>query len=200
MRLIKITVLVMLLPSFLLAQERGTFVDTRDNQTYQTIVLNKENPITGNNIEWMSENLKHFVDSKSSFSYNDSEVNLSTYGLLYTFKAATKACPSGWHLPTYDDWQWLFEVLGNDEITIGGQLKSKNGWPKKGGGSDKIGFKGLPGGYRNSSGMFSETGSMGAWWSSDKSAFGIRSSMNVILSEPEIDINKSAYSIRCVKD
>jgi hypothetical protein len=54
---------------------------------------------------------------------------------------------------------------GTDE---GYQMKSTSGWNDGGNGSNSSGFKGLPGGYRNSSG-FNLNGIFGYWWSASVS-------------------------------
>lgn len=45
---------------------------------------------------------------------------LEDYGRLYTWYTATetrKICPSGWHLPSLDEWNELFNHLGADTLT-----------------------------------------------------------------------------------
>ena len=80
-----------------IAQSTGTFTDSRDGgQTYKTISF--KNAITGTTFTWMAQNLNYKV--KGSYAYDDNEINRKELGLLYTWEAAKKACPSGWHLAT----------------------------------------------------------------------------------------------------
>ena len=58
---------------------------------------------------------------------------------LYTWEQAKEACPSGWHLPSRDEWK----ILGNYIDLNGNILKSKKQWPTKNG-TDEIGFNALP--------------------------------------------------------
>ncbi len=53
-------------------------------------------------------------------------------------------CPSGWHLPSYDEWDELITAVGGKDIA-GKVLKSQTGWYSDGGnGTDAYGFTALP--------------------------------------------------------
>jgi uncharacterized protein (TIGR02145 family) len=54
-------------------------------------------------------------------------------------------CPSGWHLPTDDEWTVLSDYLGGYKIA-GAKMKSTSGWYNNGNGTNSSGFTGLPGG------------------------------------------------------
>ena len=73
------------------AQSTGTFTDLRDGQTYKTISF--KNALTGTTVTWMAENLNYKVPG--SYAYDNKESNRKELGLLYTWEAANKACPSG---------------------------------------------------------------------------------------------------------
>ncbi len=80
---------------------------------------------------WFAENLKYLPDVVTSSTTDDSEPyyyvygyegtnveiakvseNYNTYGVLYNWTAALDACPTGWHLPSDDDWKTLEIGLG----------------------------------------------------------------------------------------
>ncbi len=73
----------------------------------------------GNQI-WMAENLD--VNVEGSYIYNGNAAHGEKFGRLYTWEAANKACPSGWHLPTDDEWTKLIDALGGEDVA-GKQLK-----------------------------------------------------------------------------
>ena len=77
--------------------------DTRDGQVYGIKKVG--------NLTWMKENLRYdFPDE--SWCYDDEEEACSELGMLYTYNGALKACPTGWRLPTDNDWMDLEKALG----------------------------------------------------------------------------------------
>ena len=138
----------------------GKFTDERDGQSYRTIKIGEKT--------WFADNLNYKTDS--SFCYNDSLSNCKSYGRLYNFSAAQKACPSGWHLPDLDEWLSLPDTT--DKIR---SLKDF-AWN----GSNEYGFSALPGGYSDGKSYYG-AGDLSEWWtSSDISAsegfaFGVAS-------------------------
>ena len=81
------------------------FCDRRGKGTvYSTALINGR--------LWMTENLNYQPDDakEGEIFCKDSTAadgKCGTEGRLYTFAAAEKYCPSGWVLPTYDDWKSL---------------------------------------------------------------------------------------------
>jgi uncharacterized protein (TIGR02145 family) len=67
-----------------------SMTDTRDNKTYKLMQI-------GGKL-WMAQDINYTV--ANSECYNEQEANCTTNGRLYTFNAAQKACPLGWHIPT----------------------------------------------------------------------------------------------------
>jgi uncharacterized protein (TIGR02145 family)/uncharacterized repeat protein (TIGR02543 family) len=112
---------------------------------------------------WMAENLNYKVaDGTGSWCYENSADNCAKYGRLYDWETAMTACPSGWHLPSRDEWNNLVSAVGSP---AGTKLKSKDGW-SSGNGTDDFGCSALPGGYRDNDGyrFFHYAGSLGYWW------------------------------------
>jgi uncharacterized protein (TIGR02145 family) len=133
-----------------------TFTDPRDGQVYRTVKI-------GNQV-WMAENLN--FDCPGSKCYDNDPKNAEKYGRLYDWETASKACPPGWHLPSYDEWRTLVDFAGGDKVA-GKKLKAKSGWDKNSNGTDEFGFSALPGGFGNSGGSFGNVGSNGDWWTAD---------------------------------
>ena len=105
--------------------------------------------------------------------YSGSTTTGNTYGMLYNWYAVNDVdhgglAPIGYHIPTDAEWTTLTTYLGGETVA-GGKMKvtGTTYWkPTNTGASNSSGFTALPGGYRNSSGVFSTINSSGFWWSS----------------------------------
>ena len=84
-----------------------TFVDERDGQRYKAVKIGGQ--------VWMAENLNYYTPTESMYYDNDSATYADTYGRLYWLATARQVCPSGWHLPTDDEWKILEKELGMPE-------------------------------------------------------------------------------------
>jgi uncharacterized protein (TIGR02145 family) len=177
----------------------GTFVDYRDDKTYKYItVLGKK---------WMAENLN--FEAASSYSISS-----------YTWTDANTACPSGWHLPTRQEWGDLAIAAGGTgsygtDGIAGKKLKSAKGWKSAEGywdgkiGTDDFGFSALPGGVScpggrcNTSG-FDHSGDYGYWWTATESdttnAYSRRMSDHHDNVYEGSDFKSIGFSVRCLKD
>ena len=128
-----------------LAQREGSFVDPRDGQRYSTVTyslselsgtisdldeygtylakmpvqykVTRELPPS---LTWMSTNLNFAAPESKCFQEGEDGC---AHGRLYSWGAATKVCPAGWHLPTDDEWFLLAHLYGGVE-TAGQHLKS----------------------------------------------------------------------------
>lgn len=161
--------------------------DLRDNEQYRVVRIN--------NLTWMAENLNYKVGN--SWCYDNDNLNCEKYGRLYDWKAAKKACPSGWRLPSSQEYDSLVKRVGGS--IFGKKLKSV-AW----GGSDDFGFSALPGGSRFSDG-FLYIGSNGNWWTSTECGSG-RASIRYMgpgyedILEDCKDKSLFGFSVRCVQD
>ncbi len=142
------------------AQTTGTFTDSRDGQTYKTISF--ENALLGTSITWMAQNLNY--KATDSYAYDNNESYRKALGLLYTWEAAKKACPSGWHLATDSEWSMLVSEFGGTD-KAGEALKSSKGWNENGNGTNSSGLNVLPSGGRSRDGSFFDIGETGFFWS-----------------------------------
>jgi uncharacterized protein (TIGR02145 family) len=134
----------------------GNFTDYRDSKVYKFVKIGKQ--------VWMAENLNYAIEGSRCYNYE--AANCAKYGQLYDWKTAQEICPPGWHLPSCEEWQNLFNFTSSKEGTAK-KLKAKSGWSKSGNGMDDYGFSALPGGYSNPDGSFSYAGNGGYWWSTD---------------------------------
>ena len=171
--------------------EYGTLKDNRDGQTYKMVVIGEQT--------WMAENLNYEIDD--SFCRNDDNSYCVKYGRLYTWSAATIACPSGWHLPTGNEFEMLFNSVGGDTIA-GNMLKSASGWNDGGNGLDIYGFSALPTYCRVANSCYFKDGDGAAFWSDTEN--GDAYAQHVFLNASvgaflDFSGKSYAFSVRCLK-
>jgi len=104
-----------------------------DGNTYKTVKIGEQ--------IWMRENMRsvHYANGMPKanvHAYNDSEENAILYGRLYTWDAVMRglsssisipsdiegACPSGWHMPSDNEWYTIIKYLGRNS-DAGGKMK-----------------------------------------------------------------------------
>ena len=189
-----------------IAQSADAFTDSRDGQTYKTISF--ANDMTGTTVIWMAQNLNYKL--QDSYAYDDDENNRKELGLLYTWEAAKKACPSGWHLATDSEWSTLVGQFGGTD-KAGEALKSVNGWNEDGNGTNSSGFNALPGGNRKSYGSYRVLGYFGFWWSATPTGDEGKAWLwDISYGGPDMSIKSKVWrfdgdilgglSVRCVRD
>ena len=173
------------------------FCDVRDNQVYKKVTINK--------VTWTAENMKYKTSGTSSVCYLASNDNCDTYGRLYTLAGAQAACPSGWHLPTKEEYENLI-VFADGEISE--YAPSSNAATNLlANGDDKYGFGLLLAGYctTNSPSSCSALNSRAELWaeSTDKTYANVY--YNSTKEQYIMQLGNELYdtyrkSVRCVKD
>jgi uncharacterized protein (TIGR02145 family) len=147
-----------------------TKVTDSDGNVYTTVTIGTQ--------VWMKENLKttKYNDGKSiplvrggtawanlqspayCWAFNDSVMYKNVIGGYYNWFTVNtgKLCPSGWHVPTKDEWTTLSNYLGGYS-TSGGKLKEKgyDHWliPNEGA-TNESGFTAYANGVINDAGNF----------------------------------------------
>jgi uncharacterized protein (TIGR02145 family) len=174
--------------------DSGTFTDSRDGKNYRFVTIG--------GMKWTAKNLNYQTDS--SWCYNDSDSYCDRYGRLYNWNAAKSACPSGWHLPSRDEWRTLLIAARGDSLKFEPSitLLSTSGWSSWGGnnhnGSDKYGFSALPGGSRSPGGYFSGAGTSANMWTA--TAYVTNTAYyQATFSEQYGEVGRG-HSVRCVGD
>jgi uncharacterized protein (TIGR02145 family) len=194
---------------------------THQGQKYKTIVIGTQT--------WMAENLNYSGSgkcndggSRNNDYYSDTEAeaierrNCDTYGRFYDWNAAigvTELCPSGWHIPSSEEWQTLIDYVESENSCTdcaGKYLKATSGWDRalngavyyeNNNGLDTYGFSALMSGSNGnlSYGSF--------WWSSTEAEdelYNNNYATNCIIYSNEVscgyDTKDNIKSIRCVKD
>jgi uncharacterized protein (TIGR02145 family) len=137
--------------------------------------------------------------------YDNDPKNGEKYGKLYNWYAVSDPrglAPEGWHVPIYDEWKILFDLLGVWEE--GKKLKSTSGWKDNGNGTNSTGFSGLPGGFCSIKGKFDYIGGYGYWWSSTESGTGSAAFTHLQYKSYEVYTSEcfkeNGLSVRCLKD
>ena len=142
--------------------------------------------------------------------YENKAENGIKYGKLYNWYAVTDPrglAPEGYHIPTDEEWTKLTDNLTSFWYAPGEKMKSTSGWENNGGGNNKSGFTGLPGGELSSLGYFNSIGAKGAWWSSSDDGRGFAwyrvmwaALAGNVCRELVDKYSKSGMSVRCIKD
>jgi uncharacterized protein (TIGR02145 family) len=135
--------------------------------------------------------------------------NGKKYGKLYNWFAVNDArglAPSGWHIPSKDEFNILINFAGGDKVA-GPKLRSKYGWTNKKNGTDDFGFNLLPGGYMGVYGIHDNKmyGNIGEntqlWTSSNQSQYNAHNvKENEIYFYVSDYSKKEGYSVRLIKD
>jgi uncharacterized protein (TIGR02145 family) len=205
------------------AQGAFAAVTDVDGNVYRTMV------IAGR--ELMAENLRvtHFANGDpipmvsdaqmwselsltegSAMSYaNSDNSTMCPYGVLYNYYTVIDCrdvCPSGWHVPTSDEWDFMTTYLGGTEVA-GGMLKSTNSdyWTQPNtDATNSSGYSALPSGSRSASGDYTGFGSEAYWWTATQVDAQNASSRGVQSSSGEVTVapapKTAGYSVRCFRD
>ena len=142
-------------------------------------------------------------------NYDHNSSNGNTYGRLYNWYVVNdsrKICPTGWHVPTDNEWSTLRTNMGG-ESAAGGKLKEigTTHWETPNtGANNESGFTALPGGYCGyNSGTFSQIGESGNWWSSTEensnSAWSWLLLYNYSGLQRHSNYKNNGFSVRCIK-
>ncbi len=115
---------------------RASMKDPRDGQVYKTVTLGSQT--------WMAQNLNYMTDEVYGYYASDVYDYRGDNGLLYPWDMVQDVCPSGWHLPSLDEWNVLYKFVlndvGGDTTLVGAKVKSKYGWNGSIVGTDDYGF------------------------------------------------------------
>ena len=179
-----------LAPNSSAADSYGTLTDERDGQTYKTVTIGTHT--------WMAENLNY--ETVFSFCYNNKKENCDKYGRLYVWDLAKEACPSGWGLPSLEEFQALVAAVGGYPVA-GKALKSTEGWKDGGNGTDDYGFSALPAGYMKEDSTFYFEGEFAQFWSTSGTTWIYQLEM---IYDRDSSFLSSVYrefalSVRCLK-
>lgn len=193
-------------------------VTDADGNTYNTVKIGEQ--------VWTKENLRttkfnngtaisHVTDQAewgglNAAAYcwynNNQSAYGATYGAFYNWYAVKNGnpCPTGWHVPTDNDWTTLVNTLGGDSLA-GGKMKETSLWlTPNTGATNETGFSAVPGGYRFTDGEFYSNTEYCYFWSA--SEFNSTDGLYRLLYYNTKKINKGnlskkyGFSVRCIMD
>ncbi|OWV00974.1 MULTISPECIES: fibrobacter succinogenes major paralogous domain-containing protein [unclassified Fibrobacter] len=185
----KILVTVVLLATFSMA---GTMKDSRDGKTYKTVKIGDQ--------VWMAENLNY--KTSGSMCYDNKLSNCKKYGRLYAWEDAKAACPTGWHLPSTEEFETLLSNVGSSSKERRENLRAAS-WEN---GADEFGFSALPAGdYSSSLKRFINLGDYASFWSSTEHRFNSAYANFLNINDRHAGVydrseKLGGYSVRCLQD
>jgi len=187
---------LVIMVNLVLYGEAGACIDI-DGNVYETVQIGEQ--------VWMAENLKvtHYNDGSEipnitndgdwgSLSagaygvYNNDPLNADIYGNLYNWYAVDDdrgVCPSGWHIPSDEEFMELEMYLGmSEEEANSTSWRGTNEGSKLAGNSDlwnsgdlennsefgTSGFSAFPAGYRSTNGFYYDIDYRSYFWSSSE--------------------------------
>jgi uncharacterized protein (TIGR02145 family) len=185
--------------------------DSRNGKNYNTVLIGSQC--------WMKENLNYATGN--SWCYGDLDTNCSIFGRLYDWYTIMNGaassnsvpsgvqgiCPTGWHVPSYEEWNIIGIYLGG--WGIAGKKMKEAGfahWFPPNTGTNESGFTALPGGGSGANGSnFQDLGSDGHWWSSLENEDGTFAWAVTLTcdSDPMISglgLKTIGLSLRCLRD
>jgi uncharacterized protein (TIGR02145 family) len=200
---------------------------TTNSETVKDVDGNSYKTVKIGNQTWMAENLRvskyndgtsiPVVTDKKAWEalktpamseYDNSSSNGATYGKMYNFYTVStnKVCPTGWHVPSDQEWLTMINFLGGDSIA-GNKMKAIDNtlWTNLSSNStNSSGFSGLPGGNRWADGVFDGLTRHTTWQTSTEA--DSTSSFGRYIGNSSANVGRSWTSkryglyIRCLKD
>jgi uncharacterized protein (TIGR02145 family) len=142
--------------------------------------------------------------------YNNNPENGKIYSKLYNWYAVNDNrgfAPTGWHIPSHEEWKILRDYLGG-EIIAGNKIRDTGVVYWKCSNIDatnESGFSAFPGGHRQDISKFCNNGTAGIWWSSTvfnnkpmARNWGVECNSPCFFNNAQFD--KNGFSVRCIKD
>lgn len=176
---------------------RSTFTDNRDGKTYPTVELNGK--------VWMSENLNYNPDFGIAKYYEDDANKNSLYGYLYDWNTAKNVCPTGWRLPSDEEWTDLISFAGGERYSAK-SLVANAPYINKKAGDNSSGFSIYLSGIYGEYDYFEGFGDKAKFWTSGESNYFEDRVEGIIvtISPPYIyshpTATKVGASVRCIKE
>ncbi len=182
-----------------------SFVKDVDGNTYPAVSV-------GNQV-WLGANLRATRTSAgaplTTHAPNNDPSTVPTFGRLYAWSAAIVACPSGWRLPSDEDWSQLEDALGSEAGLL---IRDPSFWPPSdperaptplpaAGAVGRLAVR--PAGYQNDEGFENFFGSRAVFWTATRQDEHLVWSRVVAAGAPSLrrapQHPQYGFSVRCVR-
>lgn len=167
------------------ARPAEVFTDQRDGRRYPSLIVEGKH--------WLQRNMAYETDGMAC--YADRPVMCENLGGLYSWEAARRACPPGWHLPKVGEWDALVNAWGGYE--------KERAFMALGYGGPSF-FQAQLAGGQNERGGFTKLHEAGAFWTAnpdgEKEAIAIIFDKNTQTIRKEPMSRNAKFSCRCVRD
>jgi len=190
-----------------LTHTTGTFTDTRDQKSYATVTIGTQ--------EWFAQNLNFEPGSGDSVCYAEQAELCRIFGRLYGYDTAQSICPSGFHIPSVDEWHTLATYIDDNSGKTGVTVdQGSSAWSIskqilapwelwQGGPVDppKFGFNALPGGFaldKGQSGSLEDEALMWTAKGDTKDPIAVAINPSFLRTQP-VTMGIEAY-VRCLRD
>ncbi len=175
------------------SQEAGSFTDPRDGTVCRIVTIRTK--LVSDTVDrvWLAQNLRY--KSPHSECYKFEDAYCEGLGRLYDWHDAHESCPTGWHVPNFDEWASLFNMFGG--IKKAGKELRPEGMSN---------FNAEFGGMGDTNNRFYSAGHLANFWDSESHHVS-ETSGGVISIHYQLDdithsavSNKNRNSVRCVKN
>lgn len=151
------------------------------------------------------------VDSVAIYEKYGEKCGYGKYCTRFSASALATApvrgvCPSGWHLPSFAEWNALYTNVGGTDYASPKLRAHTSLWVYNNTGADEYGFSVLPAGDRSYSGDFDSRGSFAYFWSSAEDEYRGYSAWHLDFYYGRDRVSYCGYdknyglSVRCLKD
>lgn len=192
--------------------QKGSGVTDIDGNHYKTVIIGEQ--------EWMAENLRtnRYSDGSEILAshirirdgfFLDNYFSPNSFRNLYSRNvieyADATVCPSGWHVPSLGEWNYMIDTIGRDQG--GSKLRSKGPiyWNSSNNATNETGFSAIGAGYSeisNISSSFKNLFLTANYYTSTAGGRGFNWSVQIRYDSDEITTESLTefLAIRCVKD
>lgn len=230
MKILNLTFLILFIVSCSSRNENNELETDPSNIESKQVVKNSEDELILDNQVWMKKNLnvstfrngdyileaktkeewqQAFQNGTPAWCYYENNTYASekySYGKLYNWHAVIDPrglAPSGWRIPSKEDWEQLINFLGG-KFMAGGKMKTVGGWKQHY--AEKSFFFALPAGGRAGDGEFDGLNES-CWFWSNYYELGVGPFFIVLSSGDYAGLTNGSSSseafglpVRCIKE